>query len=90
VAVPKNEFKGIIQMMIELNALQKIHAAILTQNKALENIAIDKEKIIKLRESDIEALKGTINNIAPAWYDNFLMGFGSGIVILTALILLIK
>jgi hypothetical protein len=88
VAVPQKEFKSIIQTIIELDAARKINKSILSQNAMLERVINDKDKIIQLRENDVNVLKSKIDIIAPAWYDNFLYGFCAAIIIFTSIILL--
>jgi len=90
VAINQKEFKSIIQMMIEFNALQKVNGSVVAQNKTLENIIADKDKIIELQKNDAYILRAAIKDATPAWYNNFIFGFGSAVVILTALILFIK
>jgi hypothetical protein len=90
VLVPKNEFKSIIQTFIEYNALQRIHKETTAQLPIFERIITDKDSIIALRENDIDLLKEKLKDISPAFWNNFIFGFASGIAILTAIILLIR
>ena len=79
--LPKEELKYITRVFLDFYALTELRAKDLEKINVLERIIRDKEKLMKLRDEDIEMLKQQISDISPSWWNKFSYGFYTGVLI---------
>jgi hypothetical protein len=90
VAVPKLEFKKIINNRIELATYKSLYAMEKDITSTLDRELLDKDALIKALINDKDILRKQIDIVSPAWYDNFLMGFGGATLLILTILLLVK
>lgn len=78
--LPKEELKYITRIFLDFNALSELRSKDLEKIDVLERIIRDKEKLIKLRDEDIDMLKKQIEDISPSWWNKFSYGFAVGVI----------
>lgn len=89
VLVDKLEFKYIINVFNDFNMLREINKQQVLKGEILERIITDKDKLILLKEEDVQLLKQRIKDISPAWYDKFLIGFATAVVAIVGILIAI-
>lgn len=90
VLVDKLEFRYIVNVFNEYNSLREINKQQVLKNGILERIITDKDKLILLKEEESQLLKQTIEDISPAWWDKFLIGFTSAVVMIVSLLVAVN
>ena len=90
VLVDKLELKYIVNVFNDYNALKEINRQQVIKNGILERIITDKDKLILLKDEENELLKRSIEDLKPAWYDRFLIGFSSAVAVVISILLIFK
>ena len=90
VLVDKLELKYIITVFNDFNALKEINNQQVLKNGILERIIGDKDKIIMAKEEDNQLLQQAVKDVSPAWWNKFITGFVSGVLIIVTIFLAIK
>jgi hypothetical protein len=90
VLVDKLEFKYIIYVFNEFNALTEINKQLQIKNSVLERIIGDKDRMIQLKEEENQMINETMKNIKPKWYDRFWIGFSGAVLAVITIVMLVK
>ena len=84
------EFKQIAKYLNELEYLRNENAILKDQKSILMNDVTDCRMLDNYRKQQIENLQQTIEEVRPAWYDNFWFGAAASAIVVSGFYLLSK
>lgn len=79
--IHKEELKYIESVYLDYTALKDLRAKDLEKIDLLGRVISDKDKLIALKEEDINYLKEQIEDIMPSWWNRFSYGFIAGVLV---------
>lgn len=86
-ALPKDELKFVINIFVDYMALKELRMTDMEKIAIQARIIDDKDKLLEIKNEDIDRLKQQIEDISPSWWNKFSYGLIIGIIGMTLVIL---